>query len=139
MQDWGINFVRLAVPWEAVEKWTGIYDTDYIRQLEEVINFLGNNGMHVLLNGGIFGLSKQFCGSGIPKFYVDYSRLAHGCSVFKPDLQYFLGLCIEQPSLKLEKKVVEPPTDEICLKLKDIDLMNTPEAIDLWNKFFDEH
>jgi len=94
LNDWGINFVRLGAPWEAVEKFTGLYDTEYLEKLERLVNRLGQSGIHVMLDAHLENLSQQFCGSGIPKFYVDYRKLEHNCSAYEPDLQYFLGLCI---------------------------------------------
>jgi len=29
LQGWGMNFVRLGVMWEGVERQAGVYDTDY--------------------------------------------------------------------------------------------------------------
>lgn len=86
--------MRLGAPWEAVERYTGLYDTDYLDKLERLVNKLGENGIHVMLDAHLENLSKQFCGSGIPEFYVDYKKLEHDCTAYKPDLQYFLGLCI---------------------------------------------
>jgi aryl-phospho-beta-D-glucosidase BglC (GH1 family) len=30
LQSWGINFVRLGVMWEAVERTKGVYDINYL-------------------------------------------------------------------------------------------------------------
>ena len=50
LSDWGINFVRLGSPWEAVERYTGLYDSDYLEKLERLVNKLGESGIHVILD-----------------------------------------------------------------------------------------
>ena len=34
---WGFNFVRLGVMWEAVERKEGVYDTQYLNQVKNLI------------------------------------------------------------------------------------------------------
>ena len=34
---WGINFVRLGVMWEAVEREEGVYDLDYLKRVDTLI------------------------------------------------------------------------------------------------------
>ena len=41
LKEWGMNFVRLSVMWEAVEREEGVYDMDYLDQVEALINKLG--------------------------------------------------------------------------------------------------
>jgi len=38
LKDWGTNFVRLGVMWEAVERQPGVYDSAYLDQIEALIN-----------------------------------------------------------------------------------------------------
>jgi aryl-phospho-beta-D-glucosidase BglC (GH1 family) len=57
LNDWGINFVRLGAPWEAVEKFTGLYDTEYLEKLERLVNRLGQSGIHVMLDAHLTNLS----------------------------------------------------------------------------------
>jgi len=42
LKDWGFNFVRLGVMWEAVESAPGIYNDTYLDSIEELINKLGD-------------------------------------------------------------------------------------------------
>jgi endoglycosylceramidase len=47
---WGINFVRLGVMWEAVEKEAGVYDLDYLDKVQTLINKLGEHGIYTLVD-----------------------------------------------------------------------------------------
>ena len=38
---WGMNFIRLGVMWEAVERTPGVYDMPYLDKIEQLINKLG--------------------------------------------------------------------------------------------------
>ena len=38
---WGFNLVRLGVMWEAVERAPGVYDLNYLKKLDDLINKLG--------------------------------------------------------------------------------------------------
>ena len=51
LSEWGFNFVRLGVMWEAVEKKEGVYDTQYINQVKEIIKQLGKAGIYTLIEG----------------------------------------------------------------------------------------
>jgi aryl-phospho-beta-D-glucosidase BglC (GH1 family) len=41
MKEWGINFVRMGVMWEAVETIPGIYNTTYLDDMNKLITKLG--------------------------------------------------------------------------------------------------
>ena len=40
LYNWGTNIVRLGVIWEAVEKQPGVYDFEYLDQVEVLVNRL---------------------------------------------------------------------------------------------------
>ena len=50
LKKWGQNFVRLGVMWEAVEREEGVYDEDYLDQVEALIDRLGNAGIYTLVD-----------------------------------------------------------------------------------------
>ena len=50
LKKWGMNFVRLGVMWEAVEKKPGEYDLSYFDSVEVLINRLGEAGIYTLLD-----------------------------------------------------------------------------------------
>ena len=49
--DWGMNFVRLGVMWEAVETAPGVFNQTYLDQVDALITTLGENGMYTLIDG----------------------------------------------------------------------------------------
>jgi len=50
LKKWGMNFVRLGVMWEAVEKTKGVFDDNYLDQVEVLINELGKAGIYTLVD-----------------------------------------------------------------------------------------
>ena len=71
MKRLGFNSVRLGVIWEAVEKAPGVYDMDYLDQVEKIINKLGENGVYTMVDAHQDVFARQFCGEGVPYFYVN--------------------------------------------------------------------
>lgn len=45
-----MNFVRLGVMWEAVEREPGVYDHAYLDKVERLINDLGAHGIYTLVD-----------------------------------------------------------------------------------------
>jgi endoglycosylceramidase len=50
LRKWGMNFVRLGVMWEAVERSPGVYDDNYLDQVLSLINRLGEAGIYTLVD-----------------------------------------------------------------------------------------
>jgi endoglycosylceramidase len=48
--DWGFNFVRLGVMWEAVERSPGTYNQTYLDQVDSLITRLGQKGIYTLID-----------------------------------------------------------------------------------------
>ena len=48
--SWGMNFVRLGVMWEAVERSPGVYDMDYLNKVDNLITRLGEAGIYTLVD-----------------------------------------------------------------------------------------
>lgn len=67
---WGINFVRLGVMWEAVEREAGVYDLDYLDRVQTIINKLGERGIYTLVDAHQDVFARQMCGEGFPNFYA---------------------------------------------------------------------
>ena len=67
---WGMNFVRLGVMWEAVEREPSIYDTKYLDDVVDLVNKLGENGIYTLIDAHQDVLARVMCGEGMPDFYA---------------------------------------------------------------------
>jgi len=50
LKEWGFNFVRLGVMWEAVEYAPGSYNDTYLDEIETLINKLGERGIYTLVD-----------------------------------------------------------------------------------------
>lgn len=50
MVEWGFNFVRLGVMWEAVENAPGQYDEVYLSKVNDLINKLGARGIYTMVD-----------------------------------------------------------------------------------------
>lgn len=50
LTNWGMNFVRLGVIWEAVEVAPGKYNQTYLDDVEMLINQLGSQGIYTMVD-----------------------------------------------------------------------------------------
>lgn len=48
--DWGFNFVRLGVMWEAVERSPGVYNDTYLLEVDKLITRLGDKGIYTMVD-----------------------------------------------------------------------------------------
>ena len=94
-----MNFVRLGVMWEAVEKTAGVYDDNYLDKVEILINKLGAAGIYTLVDMHQDVWARSICGEGIPNFYAKaaFGKLPH-CRGLAQDaalakLYHKFGLC----------------------------------------------
>ena len=75
----GFNSVRLGVIWEAVEKAPGVYDYDYLDKVEQIINTLGEHNIYTMVDAHQDVFSRNFCGEGVPYFYVNQMGFDKKC------------------------------------------------------------
>ena len=50
LRDWGCKIIRLGVMWESVETAPGVYDTNYLDEVDKLINRFGEYGMAVIVD-----------------------------------------------------------------------------------------
>ena len=70
LKKWGMNFVRLGVMWEAVERTAGAYDDTYLDKVDAMINKLGDAGIYTLVDAHQDVFARSICGEGVPDFYA---------------------------------------------------------------------
>ena len=46
-----MNLVRLGVMWEAVEREEGVFDLEYLKRVDQLINKLGQKGIYTMVDG----------------------------------------------------------------------------------------
>ena len=80
MKKMGFNMVRLGVIWESVEREPGVYDMEYLDKVEEIINKLGENGIYTMVDAHQDAFARNFCGEGVPHFYVNQLSYDTECS-----------------------------------------------------------
>ena len=94
MRRLGFNSVRLGVIWKAVEKEPGVYDYEYLNTIENIINTLGEKGIYTMVDAHQDVFSRNFCGEGVPYFYVNEMGYDEKCDAsFLSRILGFVGVC----------------------------------------------
>lgn len=115
LQEWGFNFVRLGVMWEAVEYAPGKYNDTYLDKVEELINKLGQRGIYTLVDAHQDVLARSICGEGMPNFYANYSEMPHVCHPgVLPYMFPFLNFCTSMESYNFTRDADGNPLIEEC-------------------------
>ena len=70
LKKWGMNFVRLGVMWEGVERQPGVYDTAYLAKVDALITKMGEAGIYTLVDAHQDVFARSICGEGVPDFYA---------------------------------------------------------------------
>ena len=102
---WGMNFVRLGVMWEGVERKAGEYDSKYFDEVEALINKMGAAGIYTLVDAHQDVFARYMCGEGIPDFYAKKVIGKHpSCinpiaDVLLKDFYALLGVCNDMDDL----------------------------------------
>ena len=68
--SWGMNFVRLGVMWEGVERKPGVYDYDYLAKVDDLIRRMGKKGIYTMVDAHQDVFARSICGEGVPDFYA---------------------------------------------------------------------
>lgn len=69
-RDWGFNFVRYLILWDALEPRPGEISQDYLDQVETYLDWLQEAGIHVVLDMHQDVYSRVFCCDGAPAWAV---------------------------------------------------------------------
>lgn len=70
LKEWGFNFVRYLVFWQAVEPTEGNYDIVYIQKTKERLQWLNDLGIDVMLDVHQDLYTTRFTGNGFPDWTV---------------------------------------------------------------------
>lgn len=136
-KEFGFNVIRLGVLWEAVEKSYKQYDQVYLSNLESLVNKLGENGIYTILDSHQDIVSRQFCGEGVPYFYIQRLNYETSCTgnLLKRFL-HLIGVCksISEYNFRTDENGV--PLLEDCHG-HFIDLHTSPDVVSVYEKFYD--
>lgn len=135
LTTWGINFVRMGVMWEAVERSPGQFDFEYLNNMTDLINQLGESGIWTLIDAHQDAYSRHICGEGIPGFYSD--NLTDNCTGPFGKILESIGSCV--PFSKFNYSI-DPSTGypyiSQCQSHSFVDYFNTPEAADGYSRIY---
>ena len=133
--DWGFNFVRLGVMWEAVEREPGKYNDTYLEEVNSLVDRLGAKGIYTMVDAHQDVYARKICGEGIPNFYAK-QILDEGPTycidprfdfILEPILKVF-GYCKPLSDYDLSADENGNPKISDCQKYDFIRFFTSPEA-----------
>lgn len=68
--DWGFNFARYLILWDAIEPEPGVADDDYLDAVAERLDWFEAAGIHVVLDMHQDVYSRVFCCDGAPEWAI---------------------------------------------------------------------
>ena len=69
--DWGMNFVRLLILWDALEPTEGTFSSSYLDGVQARVDLLAKAGIHVMLDMHQDVYAAEFCCDGAPAWAID--------------------------------------------------------------------
>lgn len=135
MTEWGFNFVRLGTIWEAVEKQVGVYDYEYLKQVNELVTRLGEAGIYTLIDSHQDVLSRRTCGEGMPLDYTPIPTARCEDTLVGKFLK-LVGVCKTMDEYIQNYDENGLPVIEECLKNAFVKYYITPESNQLFENFY---
>jgi endoglycosylceramidase len=134
MTEWGFNFIRLGVMWEAVETSPGVYNTTYLNLVNDLVNKLGQNGIWTLIDNHQDVFARKICGEGVPDFYA--ANLTDTCGGLLGPLLQSLGLCTPFSDFNYTYQDGVPLLSD-CQSRDFALYYTTPEAADAFQRIYE--
>lgn len=137
MVEWGFNFVRLGVMWEAVERKPGEYDMVYLNKVNDLINKLGSRGIYTMVDAHQDVFARTICGEGMPTFYITDDLLDHTCH--GPDLpwaQHLYGTCQSMAAFEFKTDENGWPLISECNKNSFVRYYSTAESLSAFEMLY---
>ena len=145
LHQWGMNFIRLGVTWEAVETSPGVYNETYLNEIESLINKLGEKDIITLVDMHQDVLSRTTCGEGMPNFYAR-QIIANGTYCLGPNLDWLLspiyravGFCKSMKDYGMRHDKDGNPLIEDCQKYNFGIFYTSPEVLSLFRALYHNH
>ena len=142
LKKWGMNFVRLGVMWEAVERTEGTYDDAYLDRVEEMVNKLGEAGIYTLVDAHQDVFARTICGEGIPDFWAKRAlKKDNHCingfmdRILKPFYNKF-GVCTDMDTFGFRYDDNNDPLIEDCQSRDFYTYYLTKQSIAAFGAFF---
>jgi len=138
MKKMGFNMVRLGVIWEAVERQPGVYDMEYLKKVEEIINTLGKNGIYTMVDAHQDAFSRNFCGEGVPYFYTNELGYDKQCNAnIVTQFLGFVGTCKNLDYFNFSYDENGLPVIDDCKKNSFIEYHFLAEFSSAYKKFYE--
>jgi endoglycosylceramidase len=84
--DFGFNFARYLIFWDAVEPQPGVIDSPYLDAVQTRLDWFAASGIHVVLDMHQDVYAKRFCCDGAPNWAIDDDGLP-----FTPNATWWLN------------------------------------------------
>ena len=142
LKEWGMNFVRLGVMWEAVEREPGVYDDAYLDRVAKLIQKLGEAGIYTLVDAHQDVFARSVCGEGMPDFYAKaiLKEDGHCINAFMDKIlapiYSSLGVCTDIESFGFRKDENGDPLIEDCQSRDFYTYYLTKQSINLFGALF---
>ena len=137
-----MNFVRLGVMWEAVERTEGVYDDAYLDKVEEMVNKLGEAGIYTLVDAHQDVFARTICGEGVPDFWAkralkkdDHCINGFMDRLLKPLYNKF-GVCTDMDTFGFRKDENDDPLIEDCQSRDFYTYYMTKQSFAAFGAFF---
>lgn len=128
-----MNFVRLGVMWEGVEREAGVYDDAYLKNVNDLINRLGDAGIYTLVDAHQDVFARSICGEGMPDFYAKEVTAGGYCinkwvdTLMKPVFDK-MGFCQNMDDFGYRLDENGDPLIEDCLQKMFADYYTTRQS-----------
>ena len=132
--NWGFNFVRLGVMWEATEVAFGVYNTTYLKQVDQLITMMGQAGIYTLVDAHQDVFARALCGEGVPNFWAQ--NLSTTCEGFIGKAAEAVGLCTPLSKYHFQYDSDGNPVIADCLKHMFSDYYMSPEAMSAFHNLY---
>lgn len=134
----GINFVRLGITWESIEREEGQYDLEHLEKMSDIVKKLEENGIDVLIDAHQDMFARVFCGEGAPMFHTQKLDVEKHCEsnilsrIFK-----LLTACIplEKHGWSYDEEGL-PLVDDCRNKGNFMDYHRSPELTTIYSSFY---
>ena len=142
LKKWGLNFVRLGVMWEGIERQPGQYNASYLTEIDQLITKLGEAGIYTLVDAHQDVLARTICGEGMPNFYAKEiieggtHCLSEALDPYVVPIAKALGGCKSMEDYGMRKDSDGNPLIEDCQKYNFGVFYASPESITLFDALY---
>lgn len=138
-----MNFVRLGVMWEAVERTEGTFDTAYLLAIDNLITKLGEAGIYTLVDMHQDVFARSICGEGFPDFYAQRAYGKHPACINRlidlklKDVYDMLGYCKNIKDYGYRYDENGWPLIEDCQTVFFADYYTSPQSLQAFKALYD--